>query len=317
MGWIVFSVILTIVIFCAIGGFNISRNRSFRSGTQLLCLLGLLFMAPAFIAQVPANCVGIRYNAFTGTSEETVSEGYHVKSPLDTIYNISTEVKTTNVAGLTTQTQDSQYVSSTLDVKYRVSASNAYVVFKQYKTLQNMSDSLIIPTTQRVLELITTKYNVMDILGESRSQIYLELEEQLTKELEEYGVEFYAISITDMDAGDQIEAAITAEAVAKKQVETAAQELLKAETQAKQLSVQAQAEQDAAKIAAETKIIEAQAERDANELLNFSLTDEVLIQQWIDKWNGEVPTYYGGNGADLIFNTGSLSNAPQNNNVTE
>ena len=42
----------------------------------------------------------------------------------------------------------------------------------------------------------------------------------LTEELAKYGVAFYSISITDMDAGEAIEAAITNEAVAKKAVET-------------------------------------------------------------------------------------------------
>ena len=62
----------------------------------------------------------------------------------------------------------------------------------------------------------------------------------------------------------------------------------------------------AAKIQAETKIIQAEAEKKANELLQQSLTEDILIQQWIEKWNGKTPEYYGGNGTDLIFNTGSL-----------
>ena len=92
--------------------------------------------------------------------------------------------------------------------------------------------------------------------------------------------------------------------MAKKEVETAEQNLLKAETEAKQKSVQAQAEQDAAKIQAETKLIEAEAEKKANKLLNQSLSDDILQKQWIEKWNGQVPTYYGGNTSGLVFNTG-------------
>jgi regulator of protease activity HflC (stomatin/prohibitin superfamily) len=125
----------------------------------------------------------------------------------------------------------------------------------------------------------------------------------LSAELAKYGVEFVSITINDMDAGQALEAAITAEAVAKKEVETAAQNLLKAETEAKQQSVQAQAEQDAAKIKAETKIIQAEAEKKANELLKQSLSDFILRQQWIEKWDGKTPTYYGGD-SDLMFNMG-------------
>ena len=107
-----------------------------------------------------------------------------------------------------------------------------------------------------------------------------------------------------MDAGEALEKAITDEAVAKKAVETAEQNLLKAETEAKQKSVQAKAEQEAASIKAETKLIEAEAERKANELLNQSLTDMVLKMEWIEKWNGQMPAYYNGSddGMSIILN---------------
>ena len=67
----------------------------------------------------------------------------------------------------------------------------------------------------------------------------------------------------------------------------------------------AEAEKEAAKIKAETEIIEAEAEKTANELLQKSLTELILRQQWIEKWNGIVPMYYGGEDAGLIFDTGS------------
>lgn len=276
-----------------------------RNKKQLYALLALIIMIPAFIAKVPANSVGIKYSPFRGTSEITLDEGFHIKSPFDKVYKISTEVQTMNVENLTSQTKDAQFLTSVLDIKYKVNAKDAYLVFTQFRTLDKMSDSLIVPTTQRVLELTTTKYNVIDILGEKRSEVYTELEINLKDELAKYGVEFYSISLIDMDAGDAIEAAITNEAVAKKAVETAEQELLKAQTDAKQKSVTAQAEQDAAKIKAETKLIEAQAEKEANELLNQSLSNEVLEKLWIEQWNGVVPQYYGGSGTDLIFNTGT------------
>lgn len=271
---------------------------------QGLAVFAFILIIPACITKVPANNVAVVYSPFNGTSETTLSEGFHLKNPLDTVYKISTEVQTAVVTGMTSQTKDSQFVTSQLDIKYRVSEPNAYLVFKQFRTLNKMSDALIIPTTQRVLELVTIKYNVMDILGEKRGDIYKELEIALRDELAKYGVEYYSVTLTDVDAGAEIENAITAEAVAKKAVETAEQELLKAQTEAKQKSVIALADQEAAKIKAETKLIEARAEKEANELLNVSLTDLILRQQWIERWNGEVPTYYGGEGSDLIFNTG-------------
>lgn len=305
MFWFIIGIIVTIGLFIFIGLKDNGRGRySWKfNAKHPLAIFGLLLCLLGCITKVPANHVGIVYSPFGGTKDVTLSEGFNTKSPFDTVYKISTEVQTVQIENLTTQTKDAQYVTTILDIKYRVNASNAFLIFKQYRTLENMSDNLIMPTTQRSLELVTTNYNVIDILGEKRSDIYAELDSALAKEFDKYGVEFISISIIDMDAGAELEAAIMAEAVAKKEVETAEQNLLKAEMEAKQQSVQAQAEQDAAKIEAETKLIEAEAERKANEMLTQSLTPDILQMQWIKKWDGKMPTYYGGgDGLGLIFN---------------
>ena len=289
-----------------VGGYNGPQTKTkevlkwkFRK-QQVLALLALLICIPAFVAKIPANHVGIVYSPFGGTKETTLSEGFNKKSPLDKVYKFSTETQTKTVENLTTQTKDAQFLTSILDIKYKVNSSNAYMVFKQYRTLDKMSDNLIVPITQKALESITTTYNVIDILGEKRNEVYSKLEIALAEELAEYGVDFVSITINDMDAGDSLEAAITAEAVAKKEVETAAQQLEKAKMEAQQKSVQAQADQDAAKIKAETKLIEAEAEKKANELLNQSLSDDILEKQWIEKWNGSLPQYYGGDAGIMI-----------------
>lgn len=302
MLWIIIGIIVTIVLFVVFGLYeNDNCDIAWKPcWGQVFSLLGLLLCLFGFITKIPANHVGIVYSPFGGTKDATLSEGFNTKNPLDKIYKISTEVQTKTVENLTTQTKDAQYVTSMLDIKYKVSASNAYMIFKQYRTLDNMSNNLIVSATQRVLEHITTTYNVIDILGEKRNDIYNELEISLAEEFALYGVEFVSITINDMDAGEALESAITAEAVAKKEVETAEQNLLKAETEAKQKSVQAKAEQEAAKIEAETKLIEAEAEKKANEMLNQTMTPEILQKLWIEKWNGVVPTYYGGD-ADLML----------------
>lgn len=274
---------------------------------QWLALIPLLiFGASACICNVPANHVGIIYSPFGGTKEQTLDEGIAFKSPLDKIYVISTEEQTTTIEDLTTQTMDAQYVTSTLDVKYKVNEANAFMVFKQYRTLENMDAKLIKATTQRVLEKITTKQDVFSILGEGRNDVYTELDIRLKEEFAKYGVEYRSITISDMDAGKKIEEAISKEATAKKEVETAEQNLKKAEIEAKKEVAKAKADQEAAKIKAETKIINAEATKKSNELLEKSLTDKILQQQWIAKWNGKLPTYYGSEG-NLMIGVGNAA----------
>jgi regulator of protease activity HflC (stomatin/prohibitin superfamily) len=312
MFWLILGLLVTVVLFVALGFKEVTipaKNMYEREKTeiqwslskrQVFALVGLLICLFGFYVKIPDNSVGIVYSPFNGTKTEALSEGFHAKSPFDKVYKISTLTQSMTVKDLTTQTKDAQYLTSQLDIKYKVDSTNAYIVFKQYRTLDNMSKNMIIPITQKVLELVTTQYNIIDILGEKRSEVYTKLDLALAEEFAKYGVEFVSISISDMDAGEALEKAISDEAVAKKAVETAEQNLKKAEIDAKQQSVLAQAEQDAAKIKAETMKIEAQAQKEANELLNFSLSDLILQQQWIEKWDGKMPTYYGGDSTLMV-----------------
>ena len=104
--------------------------------------------------------------------------------------------------------------------------------------------------------------------------------------LKSEGVELIQLTIKDMNAGDEIEKAIADEAVAKKRVETAEQNRLKAKKDA------------------ETKVINAKAEADANKILEKQMTNKILAQQWIKKWNGEVPKVSGDNKS--MINIGDL-----------
>lgn len=229
---------------------------------------------------IPVNSVGIIFNPFSGVQEQVLSEGIKFKTPLDQIYIISTEVQTKTVTGITGQTKDAQWIKIDMDIKYNVSQSNAFIVFKKFKTLQTVDEKLIQPIVQRAVEQVTTQYNVIDILGEKRNQVYIEIEKALTARLAESGVELSSLVLTDTDAGSAIESAIEQEAVAKKAVETAAQVQAKAQVEAQTKVLQATAAAEVqvieATAAAEVKKISAEAEAEANRKISASLTEQLL-----------------------------------------
>lgn len=242
----------------------------------LLAIIPLaLWIGTMCVVFIPANTVGIKYSAISGISEETLNEGLAFKTPFDRIYEIETTVQERTVENVSVQTKDAQWVSMNINVKFSVNSSNAFKVFKSYKTLENLQNNLIANATQRAIEEVTTKFNVMEVLGEERNSIYTQIENNLKDRLAVEGVDLKFITITDTDAGQQIENAISNEAVAKKNAETALQK------------------QEQAKIEAETKLIEAEGEAKANAVKTKALTEQVLIEMWINKWNGQMPTVSG------------------------
>ena len=282
------TAILFVVLFIVLG---FTSNRKWKlNKKQLFSFLSVFILGFGMITTIPANTVGIQYSQFTGTKQETLSEGLHFKSIFDKVYKISTEVQTKKLENITGQTKDSQWVNITMDVQYRVDESTAFQVFSEFRTLKNVDSNLIPNVVQRAVESVTTKYNVYDILGASKNDVYMEIQNQLIEELAPKGIQFYYINFTDVDAGEAIESAITAQAVAKQEVETAEQERQKAEIESQKRVVEAQADLDKAKIEAEMQIVQAQAQADANRLLQESLNDSILQQKWIEKWNGQLPS---------------------------
>ena len=125
----------------------------------------------------------------------------------------------------------------------------------------------------------------MDVLGAKRDEIVNKSLELIQAELAKDGVNVLRITLVDTDAGDAIETAIANEAIAKKEAETAEYKKQKAELEG------------------QAKVIEAQKEKEANELISKTLTDELLLEQFIEKWNGELPKVSGGNN---IFDISSI-----------
>ncbi|MDO4432790.1 MAG: prohibitin family protein [Aerococcaceae bacterium] len=270
--------------------FNINAKGVFR----ILAVVFVLLLAVMSIGQVPANHVGIVYNAFSGgVQDKTLSNGMYFKMPfVDKIYTISTELNTVTLESVTTQTLDGQYIETTVDVKYQISQDSAMEAFKLYKqdTLENININVVKPIVQRAIEKVTVEYDVFAILGQSRNEVYAKIEESVKNELAQFGLSYKSLVILDSDAKDEIEKAIQDEAVAQQQIKVAEQrqEQVKVDTQTAILQEEANAEKTR---------IKAQAEAEANKTIADSLSENLVKymeaqarQQhgWVEVQAGEV-----------------------------
>ena len=254
---------------------------------QLLAIIPLLVaLGMNCITFVSANTVGVKYSAFNGTSKETLNEGLHFKTPFDKIYEIDTTVQERSVKNVMVQTNDAQFLTMNINVKYQVTTKDAFKVYKGYKTLDILNKNIIANYAQQALSEVCTQYNIIDILGDKRNEVIQKSSELLKEKYANEGVTFKSLTVKDMDAGNEIEKAIKDEAVAKKEVETAEQKKQKAQKEA------------------ETKLIEAQGEAEANAANSTQLTEQILKEQIIEKWNGELSKVGGSNGT--MFDISSL-----------
>jgi len=284
MSLFVFGIIAAVILFI-IFGFTPARKWEMNK-KQFLSIIGLIIMSFSFVTMVPANSIGILYAPFRGgVQDEVYSEGFNFKGPFDEMYMVSTEVQTNRIENLFGQTKDSQYLTISIDVKYFIDKTRAFDVFKKFKTLDNVNNVLVAPASQRAIESACVNYNIIEILGAERENVYMMIEEDLQERFSRDGITLHSITFLDTDAGEEVENAIRAEAVAKKEVETAKQQQIKAEVEA------------------ETRIIQAEAEAREKEILAQAIASspEILELEWIKKWNGILPQFISGDSEGVMI----------------
>ena len=221
-----------------------------------------------------------------------LGEGVSFKAPFDTVYIISTEVQDKTIENMYVQTKDSQFLTISVNVKYFVDESKAFDVFKKFRTLDNVNTQLIQSEVKKAVENATTSFNIIECLGSELPTIYDQVEATLAESLASNGITLHSVTFLNTDGGDEIESAIAAEAVAKKQVETAEQKLA------------------AAQIDAQTTVVEAQAQADATEILAQAVANnpDVLTLKWIEKWDGVLPYFVSSDDSNVMVDLGDLEN---------
>lgn len=222
------------------------------------------------VVRIPANTVGVKVSAIGGVQKTTLQTGYHLKVPIiDKVYKMPTSVQTSIMDGITTQTSDGQWLNTSIDVKYKINKEEAMTVFQNYTSLDNVSGAVIQPAVQRAIESVTGAYDIYEILGSKRTEVYDKIDSALQERFKADNLEFVSFTITDQDAGDEIEQAIKDESVKQKQVDSAKQDQEKAKIESETKKIQAQADADA-------EVIKAQGQAKANAELNNSITDNLI-----------------------------------------
>lgn len=204
-------------------------------------------------------------------------EGINVKTPF--IENVTKiETRDSTIAGeYEVSSKDMQTVKTSISVQYRINDPlNIYRRFiNQYKT------RLIEPRMAEVVQASTASYTIEELVSK-RQELSHKIHSTLKEDLKEFGVQVIKISITNHDFSDEYEKAIEAKKAAE-------QEAQKVEIENNQKIKTAEAN---------LKVKELEAR--ANTMLTQSLTREVLQKQWIEKWDGKLPQYQGGDASPIL-----------------
>lgn len=263
-----------------------NKNKKIGLGIIGGVLLLLLILS---IGTVGTGSSGFRVT-FNKVSKETLEEGVHFKVPfVQKIVEVNNKTQKT-VANGNGASSDLQTISYSVSVNFRVNPEASYSLYQRVGT--KYKSTIITPAIQESTKSVIAKYTAEDLIGK-RTEVSSNIQEQLGKRLESYGISIVAINIENFDFSAEFNKAIEAK-------QTTQQEALKAQEEYKKAEIQAQQKVMEAEKAAQAKIKEAEGTAKANELINNSISDKILNKELIEKWDGKLPVVQDSNGNSFI-----------------
>lgn len=251
---------------------------------KLFILLGIaVLIFSASFKIIPTGYTGVR-TTFGQISSETVPNGFNWKIPfvqsIQKVNNKQQDIVFEDKVWSETSARTAIYYKN-ITVTYQINPERSAWI---YANVSNYEDSLV--SNALVSSSIkSASKELSDVEATDRSKIEPLSAKRIQEALDDkYGPDVVTINkvvIKSADFEDSYN-----EAVAKKQ---------KAQLEAEQQEIENKKNVAKAEADAKAKLTKAEAEAKANKMLEKSLTDQVLKDAQIKKWDGKMPSVVSGN----------------------
>lgn len=299
MNWVVFSIILTVVLFIALGYKDKVWHLRKR---QVFAVLGLLFILGGCIVSVPTGHTGI-LTTFGHVEEQTLEAGVHFKLPYQEVICMDNRNQK-QLLSMECFSKDIQEVQVAYSINYQINKENAQHIYKDIGS--DYYSVVMEPRIQNAVKTVVAKYTAESLI-ENRSEMGEEIQRILEEQLRVYNIQVLDTAVENMDFSDAFTNAVEAKQVAaqnKLQAEieqaqktmeeeaTAARATIKAEADAAVAKIQAQADLEVTQIQADAAEYAGKKDAAKNEALAKTLTEQLIRYYEITSWDGKLPEYY-------------------------
>jgi len=268
-----------------------------------LALVVIVVLVSSCTVQVPTGNTAI-ITTFGKVEDYTLEAGFHVKNPFQQIILMDNREQKTPFS---TQafSSDIQQVDIIGSINYAINKSTAMTLFKEVGT--DYFNKLVYPRMLENTKAVFSKYTAENLVS-AREQLSSQIRQNLSQEMERYGISIISISIENIDFTDAFTDAVEAKQVAaqkKLQAEIEQeQKTMETQQQAQRQKIEADAKAEVVKINADAEAystkVKAEAEAEANKKIAESITKDLIEFTQVNQWNGQLPTYVSGGAAEAL-----------------
>lgn len=277
---------------------------------SIIAVLCVILVLSCFTS-VPAGFTGVPVT-FGKVADYTLDSGLHFKSPFTEVIKMDNRIQKHTV-NMSAFSQDIQETSVSYTINYQISKNDAMTI---YRTIgREYFDTVIAPNISEAVKTATAHYTAESLVN-NRDKLAAEIEGTLKDLLAPYNIEVVGTAIEDLDFTDAFTNAVEAKQVAaqnKLRAETeqsqatmeeqarAERAIIAAEAEAKQSVIAANADLEVVKIQAEASLYAGQREAGRIEAISNALTEQYLLYEKYQHWDGKVPTTILGENTDFLF----------------
>lgn len=251
--------------------------------------LALLFAIAVLwpFGQVPTGHRGVvtQFGKIVGIQ----TEGLVILPPWQKLNIFNVRAEQADVEKADGATADTQPVSVSMTVRYRIQPDRVADVFENYSRDGNL-DSYVATATQEVFKAVTARYVATDLISK-RQAVSADIAAGLATKLALYGAQVVNIDMRNFAFGGDYMAAIN-EKVTQEQKKLAAENKLKtveAEQKQKVAIAEAEAKATVATAEADAKSIQLKSEALARSKDVLELNRIEVEKIKAEKWNGQLP----------------------------
>lgn len=266
---------------------------------KVVYLLILLMSIMTSCTTVDSGEVGIKFKKFSvddqGELIATQCSGWNVYNPFTTnIYTYPVFIQRKDYEPFIVTTRDAAAFTMDPNLAYYLDKSKATQIFKKYRVgLKDIEEGYMRTIIYDAYRVTANKYT-SDSLMSNRARFEGEVRMMLDSSLAKEGFivnEFTSQITPPKSLSTMIEAK-----------NAAIQSALKAENQVKEAEANAKIAIAKAEGNAKAMKIKADAEAYYNRTIAASLSPMIVQEDWIEKWDGKLPTYQAGNNGMTMLN---------------
>jgi regulator of protease activity HflC (stomatin/prohibitin superfamily) len=236
---------------------------------------------------VPPGHVGVQVTLGKTNLDNVLPEGVTFVNPISSVRNVNVQLQRAELENQNAGTTDMQQVHTDIVVNYRLTANMVPTIYKEFGL--NVADKVLGPAISEAFKTVTGQYTSQELISK-REEVSAKILERLAHKVAPFDITVSNISLVNFGFSKIYQDSIDAKMVATQTKLKAEQDLQRIEIEAKSRIAQAEGE-------AKAISIQAQA-------IQSNGGAQYVQLQWIEKWNGALPSTVVGADSKTLMNIG-------------